>query len=300
MCDTCGCNITPGNEHLVAAGGDLARTSTGHESVEVLKGLLDANDHQAGHNREHFARHAALAVNLMSSPGAGKTALLEATVDALGDELRIAVIEGDLETENDAERIRQKGVPAVQISTGSACHLDAHMVHGALHTLDLEPVDILFIENVGNLVCPASFDLGQHLNVTLLSVPEGDDKPAKYPVMFRTADLVLISKSDLLPVLDDFSPESAKKYMHDIASTAPVFEISSKDGTGMPNWIEWICHSIEDRLAYLEEHPVAAAHHHHEHTHEHAHDHTHEHHHHHEHGHEHKHEHLHAHEENIS
>ncbi len=129
MCDTCGCNVTPGNEHLVAAGGHLARTSGGNESVEVLKGLLDANDHQAVHNREHFERHGALAVNLMSSPGAGKTALLEATIDRLRDGLSLAVVEGDLETENDADRIRSKGVPAVQISTGSACHLDAHMVH---------------------------------------------------------------------------------------------------------------------------------------------------------------------------
>ena len=210
MCDTCGCNVTPGNEHLVAAGGHLAKTASGQESVEVLKGLLDANDHQAGHNREHFARHRALAVNLMSSPGAGKTALLEATVDLLGDELKIAVIEGDLETENDAERIRSKGVPAVQISTGSACHLDAHMVHTALHELDIDDVDIVFIENVGNLVCPASFDLGQHLNVKLLSTPEGHDKPAKYPDMFRTADIFIISKSDLFPVLDDFVPAYAE------------------------------------------------------------------------------------------
>ncbi len=178
MCDTCGCNVTPGNEHLVAAGGHLAKTSSGHESVEVLKGLLDANDHQAAHNREHFERHNALAVNLMSSPGAGKTALLEATIDALAGELRIAVVEGDLETENDAERIRAQGVPAIQITTGSACHLDAHMVHDALHDLDLDALDILFIENVGNLVCPASFDLGHHVNIVLLSVTEGDDKPA--------------------------------------------------------------------------------------------------------------------------
>ncbi len=240
MCDTCGCNVTPGNEHLVAAGGHLAKTSTGHESVEVLKGLLDANDHQAGHNREHFARHRALAVNLMSSPGAGKTALLEATADALGDELKMAVIEGDLETENDAERIRQKGVPAVQISTGSACHLDAHMVHTALHDLDLDAVDIIFIENVGNLVCPASFDLGQHLNVTLLSTPEGHDKPAKYPVMFRASDLVLITKSDLLAVLDDFDPQYAEKCLRQLANTAPMMEISARKGDGMDNWLAWL------------------------------------------------------------
>jgi len=240
MCDTCGCNVTPGNEHLVAAGGHLAKTSTGHESVEVLKGLLDANDHQAGHNREHFARHRALAVNLMSSPGAGKTALLEATADALGDELKMAVIEGDLETENDAERIRQKGVPAVQISTGSACHLDAHMVHTALHDLDLDAVDIIFIENVGNLVCPASFDLGQHLNVTLLSTPEGHDKPAKYPVMFRASDLVLITKSDLLAVLDDFDPQYAEKCLRQLANTAPMMAISARKGDGMDNWLAWL------------------------------------------------------------
>ena len=240
MCDTCGCNVTPGNEHLVAAGGHLATTSGGHESVEVLKGLLDANDHQAAHNREHFARHNALAVNLMSSPGAGKTALLEATADAFGDEFKFAVIEGDLETENDAERIRQKGVPAVQISTGSACHLDAHMVHTALHELDIDDVDIVFIENVGNLVCPASFDLGQHLNVTLLSTPEGHDKPAKYPVMFRAADLVLVTKSDLLPVLDDFDPAYAEDCLRNLASTAPCMTISARKGDGMDAWLDWL------------------------------------------------------------
>jgi hydrogenase nickel incorporation protein HypB len=239
MCDTCGCNVTPGNEHLVAAGGHLAKTSGGNESVEVLKGLLDANDHQAAHNREHFARHNALAVNLMSSPGAGKTALLEATADAFGDEFKFAVIEGDLETENDAERIRQKGVPAVQISTGSACHLDAHMVHSALHELDIDDVDIVFIENVGNLVCPASFDLGQHLNVILLSTPEGHDKPAKYPVMFRAADLVLVTKADLLPVLDDFDPAYAEDCLRNLANTAPFMIVSARKGGCVRNW--WRC-----------------------------------------------------------
>ena len=254
MCDTCGCNVTPGNEHLVAAGGHLSKTSSGQESVEVLKGLLDANDHQAAHNREHFARHNALAVNLMSSPGAGKTALLEATVDALGDELKIAVIEGDLETENDAERIRKKGVPAVQISTGSACHLDAHMVHTALHDLALDDVDIVFIENVGNLVCPASFDLGQHLNVTLLSTPEGHDKPAKYPVMFRTANLVVISKSDLLPVLEDFDPAYAEDCLRQLANSAPVLEVSARHGGGMDAWLAW----LGDRLAEVRAQEAAA------------------------------------------
>ncbi len=226
MCDTCGCNITPANESPYA--------------VEVLKGLLDANDHEAEHNREHFERHGVTAINLMSSPGAGKTSLLEATIDALGREMSIAVVEGDLETENDAERIRGKGVPAIQISTGNACHLDAHMVHTALHDMDLDDVDILFIENVGNLVCPASFDLGQHRNVALLSTPEGDDKPAKYPVMFRAADLVLISKSDLLEVLGDFDPETAERHLRNIANPAPVVEVSARNGAGMDAWLDWL------------------------------------------------------------
>jgi hydrogenase nickel incorporation protein HypB len=206
----------------------------------VLQGLLAANDHQAAHNREHFERHGVRAINLMSSPGAGKTALLEATIDALGKELSFAVIEGDLETENDAERIRAKGVPAFQIATGSACHLDAHMVHNALHELDLDGVDVLFIENVGNLVCPASFDLGQHENVALLSTPEGDDKPAKYPVMFRAADLVVLSKADLLPVLDDFDPAYAEKCLRELASEVPMLQVSAKKGDGLQAWLDWV------------------------------------------------------------
>jgi hydrogenase nickel incorporation protein HypB len=245
MCETCGCNITPGNEHLVRGDGRLARTEDGRAAVTVLQGLLSENDHQAAHNREHLDRQGVLALNLMSSPGAGKTSLLEATIEALAGTLRIAVIEGDLETENDAERIRAKGVPAVQIATGSACHLDAHMVHEALHRLDLHGVDLLFIENVGNLVCPASFDLGQHRNVTLLSVPEGDDKPAKYPVMFRAADLVLCTKCDLLPVLPEFEPQRAERYLRDLASAAPFEAISTRGDRRLEPWLHW----LQDELA---------------------------------------------------
>ena len=166
--------------------------------------------------------------------------LLERTIQSLGEEFRLAVIEGDLETENDAKRIRALGVPAWQITTGSACHLDAHMVHQALHHLDLDEVDLLFIENVGNLVCPASFDLGQHLNLILLSVTEGDDKPAKYPVMFRAADAVLISKTDLLPFLDDFRPDQAEARIRELANPAPVFGVSAKTGSGMDAWLAWL------------------------------------------------------------
>ena len=240
MCDTCGCNVTPANRHLIEGDGKLARTKEGREAVTVLKGLLTENDHQAAHNRAHFDRQGVLAINLMSSPGAGKTTLLEATIDALGKECGIAVIEGDLETENDAQRIRQKGIEALQITTGNACHLDAHMIHSALHQLDLSGIDLLFIENVGNLVCPASFDLGQHRNVTLLSVPEGDDKPAKYPVIFRAADLVLLTKSDLLRWLGDFSPERAEHHLRHLATGAPLLSLSATTGDNLDAWLGWL------------------------------------------------------------
>jgi hydrogenase nickel incorporation protein HypB len=235
MCDTCGCNVTAGNAHLL-------RDADGRDGpgVEVLRGLLHANDQAAHHNRRHLDRHGVLAVNLMSSPGAGKTALLEATIDALRDELRIAVIEGDLETENDARRIRAHGVPAVQITTGSACHLDAHLVHDALHQLPLAGLDLLFIENVGNLVCPASFDLGAHRNVVLLSVTEGDDKPAKYPVMFRSADLVAISKTDLLGAIDDFDPARARAALRALGRDTPVVEVAARRRPALDPWLAWL------------------------------------------------------------
>jgi len=270
MCDTCGCNITPGNEHLVATGGKLEKTGSGREAITVLHDLLHENDHIALHNREHFNAHDVVTINLMSSPGAGKTALLEATIQALGDELRIAVIEGDLETENDAERIRRHGVTAIQITTGSACHLDAHMVHDAVHQLDLSDFDIVFIENVGNLVCPASFDLGQHKNIVLLSIPEGDDKPAKYPVMFRAADMVMLSKADLLPILDDFSPARAEANLRNLASVAPQILVSAKSGAGLENWLQWLRDTVQQVRLAIEGLPSAQRHHHHQHQHQHG------------------------------
>jgi hydrogenase nickel incorporation protein HypB len=259
MCDTCGCSITPANAHLVKEHGKLERTADGKASVEVLAKLLHENDHQAEHNREHFERHGVLAVNLMSAPGSGKTSLLEATIEALGDELSIAVIEGDLETENDAERIRARGVPAVQITTGQACHLDAHMVHDALHELDLDGVDVLFIENVGNLVCPASFDLGHHVNVTLLSVTEGDDKPAKYPVMFRAADLVLLSKADFLELMDDFDPAKAARHVRELANPADVLTLSVRRPESLQGWFEWLRAAVEARRSGAGQRPRTQA-----------------------------------------
>ena len=240
MCENCGCAVTQ------APGDDTRRLGHSHanhaaiEAVTVLTDLLGANDRLAAHNREHFDSHRVLALNLMSSPGAGKTALLERTIERLAGRRRIAVIEGDLATENDARRIRAKGVPAVQITTGSACHLDARMVHEALHDLPLAGLDLLFIENVGNLVCPASFALGEHLDVTLLSVPEGDDKPQKYPVMFRCSDLLLITKTDLLPLLPEFDPQRAEASLRAVASTAPVLRLSSRTGAGMADWCGWL------------------------------------------------------------
>lgn len=236
MCNTCGCNVTPGNRHLLFTSPPK-KTLT---AVSVLSHLLKHNDEQAEINRANLDAHKVLAINLMSSPGSGKTALLEATIKKLKDKARIAVIEGDLETENDAERIRAQGVPAYQITTGTACHLDAHLVQQALDHFDLNEIDLLFIENVGNLVCPASFDLGHHRNVTLLSVTEGDDKPAKYPVMFRAADLMLITKADLLPHLDDFSPEKAQDCQRALASHAPVLTLSSRSGDGLEQWLQWL------------------------------------------------------------
>ncbi|MBV5278545.1 MAG: hydrogenase nickel incorporation protein HypB [Campylobacteraceae bacterium] len=207
------------------------------KTIDVITKILDANDTQASHNREHFGEYGVLAVNLMSSPGSGKTTLLEATIDTKA--LKLAVIEGDLETNQDADRIIAKGAPAHQISTGQACHLDAFMVHEGLHHLPIEGLDVVFVENVGNLVCPASYDVGTHFNVVLLSVPEGDDKPAKYPVMFRTADLLLITKCDLLPYFD-FSIEKAVREARKLNPKVDVIEIDSKSGKGIDQWVNYL------------------------------------------------------------
>jgi hydrogenase nickel incorporation protein HypB len=230
MCRNCGCSLTPESPARV---------------VEVIQDLLVENDRIAAHNRAHFDSYGVFSINLMSSPGAGKTALLEATIVALKDRWRIAVIEGDLATDNDAVRIRSHGVPAVQITTGAACHLDAQRVHEALHALPLAQLDLLFIENVGNLVCPASFDLGAHRNVTLLSVTEGDDKPAKYPVIFRTSDLVVLSKTDLLDVMDDFDPERAATALQRLGGEIPLIHTAVRRTPSIDAWLEW----IKDELA---------------------------------------------------
>lgn len=234
MCQDCGC-------------GSHGESRT----VGVLENLLAENDRIADHVRADLDRRGILAINLMSSPGSGKTSLLEATIEALPPGVGVVVIEGDLETENDADRIRRHGVRAVQITTGVTCHLDAAMVHDALHDLPLDGIDLLFVENVGNLVCPADFDVGQHLDVVLLSVTEGDDKPDKYPVIFRGADMVLVTKTDLLPHIEEFDLVRARRSIDRVRGSGPILEISAKTGRGIADWIVWLRGNLRAQRAAI-------------------------------------------------
>ena len=248
MCKDCGCSITEHHHHEDETDRSHSRQAA-HETlhhnpqlndkktIDVISKILDKNDHEAVHNRAHFDAHGVLAINLMSSPGSGKTTLLEQLAERAP--FGFGVIEGDLETDRDADRIRAKGIPAYQIQTGSACHLDAFMVHKGLHEMPLEDIDVCFIENVGNLVCPASYDVGAHLNIVLVSVPEGDDKIQKYPVMFRQADLVLITKTDLLPHFD-FEIEEAKKAARKLKPGVDLLEVSAKDPESIKRVAQWI------------------------------------------------------------
>jgi len=189
--------------------------------------------------REKFTQKKLLVLNLLSSPGSGKTSLLEQTLQAVGDRLRFAVIVGDLQTERDADRVRKHGVKAVQINTGRGCHLDANMVAGAVEQLDLDSLDALFIENVGTLVCPAAFDLGETAAVLLVSTTEGDDKPAKYPTAFLKADFLIVNKIDLAPYTN-FSTERFKEDAARIKPNLKVIEVSCTTGAGLDQWIQWL------------------------------------------------------------
>jgi hydrogenase nickel incorporation protein HypB len=207
------------------------------KTVSVIQKILDKNDHEAAHNRAHFDKNGVLAINLMSSPGSGKTTLLEKMSEIAS--FKYGVIEGDLETSRDADRLKAKGIPAYQIQTGSACHLDAFMVHKGLHDMPLADIDVCFVENVGNLVCPASYDVGTHLNIVLVSVPEGNDKIEKYPVMFRSADLVLITKTDLLPHFD-YDIEHEKAQARKLKPNVDILELNIKDEDSVKKVIDWI------------------------------------------------------------
>lgn len=201
--------------------------------------VLANNNKAADFNRELFESTKTLVINLMSSPGAGKTTLLEETVQALAEKYRIAVIEGDLATERDADRIRAMGAKAVQINTNGGCHLDARMIAGVIGEFDLDDFDLLFIENVGNLVCPSGYDLGQHHKVAVLSVPEGNDKITKYPQMFMRTELLLLNKLDLLPYVD-FSVEEARKDLSEINPASTLIPLSARTQEGLHEWFSWI------------------------------------------------------------
>ena len=207
--------------------------------VQIEQDILGKNNEYAAANRRWFAERGILALNLVSSPGSGKTTLLTRTIDALKGELKLSVIEGDQQTANDAERIRETGVKALQINTGKGCHLDGHMVGHALESLNPEAESVLFIENVGNLVCPAAFDLGEAHKVAILSVTEGEDKPIKYPDMFAAADIMLLNKIDLLPHLQ-FDVEKCIEHARRVNPGIKVLQLSAQSGEGMENWHQWV------------------------------------------------------------
>ncbi len=258
MCTDCGCSIRGKKDkhhHEHHHGHNHEHNHCSHEhqkahshihnnphlndpkTITVIQKILDKNDHEAMHNRSHLDNYGVLGINLMSSPGSGKTTLLEHLKDVC--EFNYGVIEGDLETNRDAERLKAKNIPAMQIQTGSACHLDAFMVHKGLHDLPLDDIDVCFVENVGNLVCPASYDVGTHLNVVLVSIPEGEDKIAKYPVMFRKADLIIFTKLDLLPYFD-YDIEKEKAVARSLKPNVDILELSIQDKDSLRQFAQWI------------------------------------------------------------
>lgn len=263
MCGTCGCDEA-GGAGGAGAGTRIAKppsgVTEGHalththphphphpharpgeatETITLEQRVLAKNETVAARNRVWLADRGIVAVNMMSSPGAGKTTLLERTIRDLGGRRPVAVVEGDQETMLDAERIKRAGCPVVQVNTGAGCHLDAEMMQGALTTLSPEPGALILVENVGNLVCPALFDLGERSRVVIISVTEGTDKPLKYPYMFAAADLVVINKIDLLPYVD-FEPDRCEKYARSVNPDARVLTVSATTGEGMQDWYDWV------------------------------------------------------------
>ena len=262
MCTTCGC----GDTELVP--------------VELHEKILAGNDRTAAHNRQHFRESGVLALNIMGSPGSGKTAVLEATARVMKG-VRLGAVSADLATDNDAQRLSKAGIPSKAITTGQACHLDAELVHRSLHDFPWRELDVFFIENVGNLVCPAIYDLGQEANVVALSVTEGEDKPLKYPVMFQKADYVLVTKVDLVPHLD-FDLARLEDNLRRVMPDPKILRVSARTGEGMEGWRAWIEQlrapilGGKPREARMHEHGDAHTHGHaHEHEHEHVHEHTH-------------------------
>jgi len=218
--------------------------------ISVVKNILEANDRIAQENRAIFDEKGLVVFNLMSSPGAGKTSLLEKTIDGLKDHIRMGVIEGDIQSSHDAERIAQKGIPVVQINTGGACHLDGNMIRDTFKDFDFDDLDLLVVENVGNLVCPAEFQVGEDFKVMILSVTEGADKPSKYPLMFHESKILLINKIDLLPYVD-CDVETIRKEALRINPHLTLFEISCKTGEGLDDWYSWLKETVKNRRTNL-------------------------------------------------
>jgi hydrogenase nickel incorporation protein HypB len=245
MCATCGCEtigqgISESNGHSHNHDEQHGHSHTHQKTViDVEKDILYQNNLLAERNRGYFEAKNILAINLVSSPGSGKTTLLERTLTDLKDQVKFLVIEGDQQTSHDAERIHATGTRAVQINTGKGCHLDAHMILHALQGMKPEENSILFIENVGNLVCPAMFDLGESERIVIMSVTEGDDKPVKYPDMFCSSTLCVINKTDLLPYVS-FNMQKAKEYLHRVNPNLAVIEVSCTNGQGLEHWYDWL------------------------------------------------------------
>ncbi len=213
--------------------------------IDLKQPILQKNDSLAADLRELFAANHVFVLDLMSSPGSGKTSTILATLDALRDEFNIAIIEGDIASTVDAEKIKAQGISAVQINTGGACHLESAMIRRAVDVLDLDRLDLIIIENVGNLVCPTDFDLGENAKVMILSVPEGDDKPLKYPGIFQVAEAVILNKVDTMPVFD-FDREAFDAAVHQLNPTAPIFPVAATKGDGVEEWAEWLAGRIRD------------------------------------------------------
>ena len=211
--------------------------------IDINKPILEKNDKLAAELRQRFADNHVYVVDLLASPGSGKTSTILATIDALRDEFNIAVIEGDIASTVDAEKIKAQGIPAVQINTGGACHLESAMLKRAIDVLDLERLDLIIIENVGNLVCPTDFDLGENAKIMILSVPEGDDKPLKYPTVFQVSDAIVLNKVDTMPLFD-FDREAFEAAVHELNPHAPLFPIAATKGDGVEEWASWLADRV--------------------------------------------------------
>lgn len=257
MCGICGCGQTGNTSKFQLVAGKIKPIFAHHPNlpghdlehhdnerlIKVEQDLLSKNNAYAAQNRVYFEQHGIFALNLVSSPGAGKTTLLVETIKMLKDRFPIAVIEGDQQTEHDADRIKATGVPAVQINTGRVCHLDAHAIGHAVTELQVKEHSLLFIENVGNLVCPASFDLGEAHKVVVLSVTEGDNKPIKYPDMFHAADIMIINKTDLLPYVD-FDVQRCMQYAKQVNPDIQVIQLSATKGDNLSAWTDWLIENL--------------------------------------------------------